>query len=41
VDLKWYEIPAAWLIGLAYYSLYWMGEIGTMLRLQAVLSISI
>jgi len=41
VKLAWYQIPAAWIIGLTYYSLYWLGEIGTMLRVPLVLAISI
>jgi hypothetical protein len=41
VNLPWLQVPLAWLIGLTYYSLYWLGEVGTMLRLRSVLSITI
>lgn len=41
VDLPWLQVPLAWLIGLTYYCLYWLGEVGTMLHLRAVLSITI
>ena len=41
VNLPWLQVPVAWLIGLTYYSLYWLGEVATMLRLRPVLSITI
>lgn len=41
VGLPWYQIPVAWLLGLTYYSLYWLGEVATMLRYRPVLSITI
>lgn len=41
VDLPWRQVPRAWLIGLTYYTLYWLGEVSTVLRLRRVLSITI
>ena len=41
VNLPWLQLPLAWLIGLTYYSLYWLGEVATMLRWRPVLSITI
>lgn len=41
VRLPLIQVPLAWLIGLTYYGLYWLGEVATMLRLRPVLEITI
>lgn len=41
VDLPLLQVPLAWLIGLTYYGLYWLGEVATILRLRPVLDITI
>ncbi|MEB3332984.1 MAG: glycosyltransferase [Synechococcaceae cyanobacterium] len=41
VDLPLLQVPLAWLIGLTYYGLYWLGEVGTILKLRPVLEITI
>ncbi|MFM7087553.1 MAG: glycosyltransferase [Cyanobium sp.] len=41
VQLPLIQVPLAWLIGLTYYGLYWLGEVATMLRLRPVLEITI
>lgn len=41
VGLTLTQVPVAWLIGLTYYGLYWLGEVATMLQLRAVLDITI
>jgi hypothetical protein len=41
VNLPLAEIPAACILGLTYYSLYWIGEVATIARVHKVLSITI
>jgi len=41
VKLPLIQVPLAWLIGLTYYGLYWVGEVATMLRVRQVLDITI